>query len=382
MRSLRPWMPALRVSAYGLALSLFTACATTPCDLDQAYSPKSDQCEGDLCPPGAPQEGPGSRKAAHAAVETSAQSDGFFDSYRYSVYLPANPSPKTAPVILFLHGYFDATPEPYDAMLRHFAQKGYIVVYPSYGNALNPKAWADNAEESFRRALVYLKEKSPVAPDLNRVAYVGHSIGGILALHLAEREAKLEKAPIPLPRLITVMDGAGIVSPAYPSIPIDDLSHIPKDTHLLVLMAEETYLKRLEDPSRCAETSGEKIKDVCNGVAVNVRAFQKTTKIPDTNKISFLIRSDMRGKIGLRSEHNGAQGYCGYKAKPIDAIDTWGYWRYTTAALDETLKSDKASFTLIRTREFRNVGKWSDGRESKIALSLDACFKADNCPTP
>jgi len=362
-----------------LCILLQISCVTQNCDLETIYQRTSSDCDQEPCPPGSPKQGPGSGQSPHAAVDIVELNEGLFDSFRSVVYSPASPSPKTAPVVLFLHGYFDADPKPYENMLKHLARKGYIVIYPSYGNGLNPKAWPTNAEEALKRALTHLKTEGKIIPDMTNVAYVGHSIGSVLALHLAEQQGATSTPTLPQPKLIVVMDGAGIKSPAYPYISIDDLSHIPRSTKLLLVMAEETYQKRLKDKDFCVGNAQAPSKP-CDGFAVNRQAFTKTAQIPSDHKTAVLIISDIRSEVGLRSEHNGAQGTCGFLGKKIDAIDTWGYWKYAVGALNQVFHNEPADFSYLNSEIFRASGFWSDGTPAKPALSLNTCFGSGDCP--
>jgi acetyl esterase/lipase len=360
-----------------LAAFAQASCATQNCDLDAIYKVTSDDCGQKPCPPAPPQEGPASGKSEHGSVNVYELKEGMFDSYRSVVYVPASPTPRKAPVVLFLHGYFDASPDKYDAMLRHYARKGYIVIYPSYGNGLAPKSWASNAEAAWKRAIASLPAKGKVEPDLDQVAYIGHSIGGMLALHLAQKESASRDPAIPVPKLLIAMESAGIPSPAYKYIAIDDLSRIPSSTRLLLIMAQETYENRQKDKDLC-ESGGKEPSRKCDGFVASRMAFTKTSQIPSDRKAAILIPSDMRGEQGLRSEHNGVQGECG-SGKPLDAIDVWGYWRNTVAALDQTFLSPNAAAKPGAGP--RTSAKWSDGQAAKSEISLDNCFTKSDCPT-
>ncbi|MBC7531875.1 MAG: hypothetical protein H7318_09870 [Oligoflexus sp.] len=361
-------------------VAIQTSCAThSACDLDAIYKITATECANKPCPPGNPQQGPGSGKSTHQGADVFELKEGMFDSYRSVVYTPASPSPKTAPVILFLHGYFDSTPEKYDAMLKHYARKGFIVIYPSYGSPIGPKDWAKNAEEAWKRAIAFLNKDGHVKPDLTRVAYIGHSIGGLLSLHLAEKQSSSNLPAIPVPKLIISMEAAGTPSIAYPYIAIDDLSKIPRETKLVLIMAEETYRHREEEKDRCENKNPEPSK-TCDGFITSRNIYQKTTQIPAEQKTAILIPSDIRGQSGLRSEHNGVQGECDSAGKPLDAIDTWGYWKYTVEALDQSLLSDSKDLPFLRSDRLRSNGSWSDGKPAKQAQSLDSCFARNTCP--
>lgn len=45
---------------------------------------------------------------------------------------PAQPAPKSAPLVIFLHGWTAMTPDTYRGWVNHLAKRGNIVVYPRY----------------------------------------------------------------------------------------------------------------------------------------------------------------------------------------------------------------------------------------------------------
>jgi hypothetical protein len=296
------------------------------------------------------------------------------------IYLPQDPTPQKAPVVLFLHGYFDAEPEPYDLMLQHMARKGFIVIYPSYGHPLRPQKWAEHASDAMKIALGNLENKGPTRPDLSRVAFIGHSIGGILALHLAQKNTS-EAEPLPQPRLIITLDAAGSTSLAYPYISIEDdkLSRLPKETWLLLVMAEETYQYRWKDADHCTRETNPPSEN-CSAFAINRLAFLKTPQIPVSQKSALLIPSDQEGGVQLRSEHNAVQGDCGFFAKPLDAVDTWGYWKLTVGTLSHVLLGHAEDYAFADTEARRAFGTWSTGRKARSILSLNSCFQQSACP--
>lgn len=371
-------MPFLRFTIKLLVLLSFvtTSCASVPCDLDALYQ-KSAHCENEICPPAPPMEGPGSAKSPHASVRRFAISDGPSDPLLTVVYEPDSPKPTKAPVVLFLHGYFDADPKPYDLMLRHIARKGFIVIYPSYGNPIRPQEWAQHAGNAMNRALQVLEAGEYVQPDRTKVAFIGHSIGGILALHLAQTNSTL--TTMPQPRLIITLDAAGISSLAYPFISIDNLSRIPSSTWLLLVMAEESYQYRLKDAQHC-QSDKQPPGENCNAFAVNRMAYLKTPQIPSSQKAALLIPSDQQANHTLRSEHNAVQGDCGSFAKPIDAVDTWGYWKLTVGALSHVLLGDSKEYAFADTEARRALGTWSNGRKARPIVALDRCLQKGICP--
>ncbi len=360
--------------------TLATSCATRPCVWQNVYQ-KPSHCENEVCPPDPPESGPGSAISPHASVQRLILGKNAQDPLHTVIYIPVAPTPRKAPIVLFLHGYFDADPKPYDLMLQHIARKGFIVVYPSYGHPLRPQKWAEHAKNAMRQALAVLTKDGPVEPDSSRVAFVGHSIGSILALHLAQENVSEVPAPLPQPRLIITLDAAGNTSLAYPFISIDKdkLSRLPRETWLLSVMAEETYRYRWKDPDLCMNDR-EPPSDNCSAFAFNRLAFLKASQIPLSQKSALLIPSDQEGDVQLRSEHNAVQGDCGFFAKPIDAVDTWGYWKLTVGALSHVLLQDPEDYAFADNEARRAFGTWSNGRKARPIISLADCFQEGACP--
>jgi predicted alpha/beta hydrolase family esterase len=356
------------------------SCATRPCAWPELYE-KSSHCDQDICPPDPPEAGPGSAIYPHASLRRLVFGEGPADPLHSVVYIPEQPAARNAPLVLFLHGYFDAEPEPYETMLQHMARKGFIVIYPSYGHPLQPQDWAMHARNALQHALKELKNRENIQPDLTRTAFVGHSIGGILALHLAQENALQPNSELPQPRLIITLDAAGRNSLAYPFISIDQdkLRRLPKQTWLLLIMAEETYQYRLKDPDLCL-SERDPPSDNCNAFAFNRLAFLKTPGIPLSQKSALLIPSDQEGDAQLRSEHNAVQGDCGFFAKPIDAVDTWGYWKLTVGALSHVLLGNPVDYAFADTEARRAFGYWSNGRKARPIVSLQSCFQEGACP--
>jgi acetyl esterase/lipase len=102
----------------------------------------------------------------------------------YWIFEPDSPKPRTAPVIVFLHGWGGMNPLYYGAWMDHLVKRGNIVVYPRYQTSLLTPIgeFTPNTLAAVKDALRRLQtERGHVTPDLTKFATVGHSLGGVLA---------------------------------------------------------------------------------------------------------------------------------------------------------------------------------------------------------
>src|SRR5215217_7561936 len=89
-----------------------------------------------VTPPSQPLTGPGGKQYVHASVTKNRCGKG---EQEYWIFEPYSPKPRTAPVIIFLHGWGGINPLYYGAWLDHLVKRGNIVVYPRYqSNLLTP----------------------------------------------------------------------------------------------------------------------------------------------------------------------------------------------------------------------------------------------------
>src|SRR5260221_14357188 len=80
-------------------------------------------------PPSQPQSGPGGADYKHATVTEQSCGAGGTQCWLFE---PAEPAPKSAPGVIFLHGWGAMEPSPYHAWINHLARPGNIGVYPRY----------------------------------------------------------------------------------------------------------------------------------------------------------------------------------------------------------------------------------------------------------
>jgi pimeloyl-ACP methyl ester carboxylesterase len=299
-------------------------------------------------PPSQPTAGPGGLDYSHGDVRIRTYGSG---EELYWIYEPAAPVPDAAPVLAYLHGYSVLEPHLYDALLTHLARKGFVVIFPVYGGLLDPQNYQSNARAAIAAALDVLGTADHVRPD-GHFGLLGHSLGSMIALRLA---ASPQREPaLPVPEILVLHEPAGKTAPFIGGNPDWDIS-----TQILGQIAPTTSLLLIQ-----AETSATDP----NSVALD--AWHNTPQLARAQKNFLRVVSDESGHPALVSDHTGVQaGQNVTHFDPLDAIDWWGYWRPTEAALREVfgmgeLPSGYSAFCSSAgpiCDPVRHMDRWSDG---------------------
>ncbi|MFY9618903.1 MAG: alpha/beta fold hydrolase [Pyrinomonadaceae bacterium] len=324
-------------------------------------------------PPPQPDTGPGGKRKPHAAVTKNRYGQG---GEEYWIYEPDRPKPQTAPVVVFLHGWGGTNPLYYGAWIDHLVKRGNIVVFPRYQSSILTRRddFIPNTLNAVKAAIARLQsEPGHVRPDLNRVAAVGHSLGGVLAASLAALATETN-----LPQVRAVMAVEPGLTRAPVSVPIADLSKIPKSTLLLSIAGDRDSLVADHDAKRI---------------------YYDSKQIPAGNKDFILLVSDERGRPGLIAGHraptapdpdydNGEGDLTARRSGPpggstsgaarvdsrtptTDAIDYYGLWKLFDALCDAAFSGKNREFALGNTPQQRFMGKWSDGTPVKELVVTD-----------
>lgn len=253
---------------------------------------------------------------------------------RFWLFEPGKPSPKKAPLVLFLHGYSAMTPDPYHAWIEHIVRRGSIVVYPQYQKDLvtPPNDYRANTAAAVRRALEVFAEEGHVTPDLDRFTIVGHSAGGIgAAMYVAH--SMEEKLPVPR-AIMTVHAGQGPEN-GWQLIPLDDLSTVPAKTKVAIIVGTDDHFV---------------------GTRSSRKIWEGTKHVAESRFIT--LRSDAHGLPRISPGHLAPLA-----AQPslANALDWFGYWRL----FDELCA---AAFSDRPFDPSPAMGKWSDGVPVKPLL--------------
>ncbi len=292
-----------------------------------------------VTPPAQPTSGPGSNQYIYPSVSKFEYGAG---DLKYWVYRPNKAKIDMAPVLLYLHGWAADEPIFYEALLEHFAKKGFIVVFPKYGKWWNISKYEANAKRAFEDALIQLKMHPDIKPDLNRVIFAGHSLGTQIASRMADTAADFN---YPAPKALILHEPAGTTQ-LNNNFAIDqNMGRVSKSTLLVILVRDDWAT----DPG---------------GYPVPVTIWHATKHL--NNKTVLRIPSDSSGEVALISHHSamqtgGSHFWESDDAHGVDAIDTWGYWRPTEAAINYALYGTDSQYILGGGADVIDMGNWSDG---------------------
>ena len=170
--------------AVSIAMSMILAGVSTASAQSAKEPSKSNPVQ-----PKQPRRGPGgsakiSRSTVRIEIPGGAQGGWLF--------LPSNPVPGKAPVVIFCHGFSAILPRGYQAWIDHLMSRGNIVLWPNYQDNLRvpTREFLPNALAGVKAGLHILQSGADgVRPDLDRVAVVGHSAGGMIAAGIAASAA-------------------------------------------------------------------------------------------------------------------------------------------------------------------------------------------------
>jgi dienelactone hydrolase len=305
------------------------------------------KCSGGACPielsaPGQPDTGPGSSEYPHNAFRLTQTGKTNADAV---IYEPDGKPPANAPAVVIFHGLWsDSRPDLYAPLARHLARKGYIVILPLYGstNGVHTpdiEAYAKDAQGAVAKALASLGSgpdagAGHVKPD-GRIAFVGHAVGGMVALRLAQQNPSgpdPKPLPVPVPKALVLFDPIGDDGPsAAKNWDPAGIAKIPASVKLLIVSAEGAFADGfagtavVKEPWQRAAT---KVKNVWV-----IRTDRKCGTANPTHCIG-LERSSPRGDrnwslVGVTSAVEGSPA----GSHALDAIDWRGYWRLSEAAL-------------------------------------------------
>jgi len=289
-------------------------------------------------PPTQPTSGPGGSDYSHATVKQSRYKLG---ARQYWIFEPDSPKPESAPLIVFNHGWSAFYPVFYIEWINHIVKKGNIVVYPRYqlSFSIGFKQFTSNAITAVKDALKELETGDHVSPELDKFAIVGHSLGGGITAYMA---ALANESGLPIPKAIMP------VQPAIPFGPSADLSKIPSETLMVVVVGQ--------DDTVVGDKSGKTI-------------FYESTQIPLSQKDFVIQITDKYGKPDLVADH--VAPLCLPFLNAVDAMDYYSTWKLFDALTDYAFYGINGEYCLGNTSQQRFMGLWSDGTPVKELVVTD-----------
>ena len=290
-------------------------------------------------PPQQPPTGPGGSNYSHSGVR---QSRYGFGARGFWIFEPTDPTPPSAPLIVFNHGWSAFFPIAYKAWIEHLVKRGNIVIYPRYqlGFIIGTRYATQHAIQAVKKAITILQNGDHVQPDLDKFAIVGHSLGGGIT---AEMAVLAEEKGLPRPKA---------VMPVQPFIRNDTMMKnfhdIPATTLLLVVVGENDTI--------AGNFSGKLI-------------FSTSDQIPFDQKDFIIQRTDRHGSPALVADHFAP--VCIPNSSWVDAVDYYSTWKLFDALTDYAFYGTNHEFCLSNTPEQRFMGNWSDGTPVKELTVTD-----------
>jgi acetyl esterase/lipase len=351
---MNPTLYAMRTLAW-FALGLVLAVTLVTVASGAAATPK---------PPQQPLHGPGGAEDVHAGVVATEVKDG---AEGWWLFTPSDPVPQHAPVVVFCHGWGGMNPRVYRAWIDHIVRRGNIVIYPLYQDSLrtHPDDFLPNTIAALKDAFAALERgDDTIRPDLDRVAVVGHSAGGVLAAEVAATGAA-EGLPA-MRAAMPVEPGDGSSGTQHRAmIPLVDLAPMPRDTLLLVVVGADDHLA---------------------GETLGVRIYDEAHALPATNRNLIELESDDHGSPALVANHAAPSAFPAgagawtpspqrlrvaqwlgggtadlRNAGAVDAMDWYGTWKLFDALTDAAFYGTHRDVALGGSTAQTSMGVWSDG---------------------
>jgi pimeloyl-ACP methyl ester carboxylesterase len=296
-------------------------------------------------PPEQPATGPGSSDYAHATVIQS-QYGGTNDSYY--LFEPADPTPESAPVIVFLHGFGMVEPTLYGGWIEHIVRRGNIVVWPRYqsGFLSRPQEYETKSLDAVLAAFEELETGEHVKPEREHFALVGHSVGGVLAGNLG---AAAVGAGLPEPKAIMIAAASDVIPfmrwrRSFATILASDYEPIPAGALVLGVVAGS---------------------DTLAGDWATLLIIAEAIQVPPENREVIQIETDPYGDPALEATHAtplSSDNAGGLIALGVtDAYDYYGYWKWFDGLTDAAFHGINKEYALGNTPEQTYMGQWSDG---------------------
>ncbi|MEO6859600.1 MAG: hypothetical protein ABI323_13635 [Solirubrobacteraceae bacterium] len=316
-----------------------------------------------------PRTGPGGSQTPFGSVSVTAGGSG---NDAWYIFEPVDPAPRSAPLVIVNHGYFEYSGySTIAALIRHTALKGNVVIYTRWQTSVaNPcpgpidiQPCVDSSANGIRCAIAYLRaHPRMVQPRLDETSYFGFSSGGMIT---ANELNQYKALGLPKPRAVFLDDpeDGGAAGPGEPALD-HSLSGIPSTTRFVCHSGASGAL--VLNKGGVAHSS-------CNVV------FVRLGQIPKRNKSLVLTSNDSHGSPALKAVHGVCAAGPGFGAP--NTYD-WGFcWKTFDSLRACALYKRDCQYALGNNPEHRYIGTWSDG-VPVIGLKIQDAAPIRPTPTP
>lgn len=242
------------------------------------------------------------------------------------IFTPTSAKGGSAPVIFFFHGLAATDPYSYGGWIEHLVSNGNIVIYPVGEDSKFSRAEKirSNTVVGAKAALKALSA-GPVKPDLDRVAYVGHSVGGGLSVQIA---ANAKQYGMPVPKAIMAVQPGGSKNPTDPN----DVKRLPSSTLLLTVEGDTDQFEDTREGRMIVENAD--AIPAKNRVFILMTAPKTSTGVDHYTPLSPDPRYQMLNKSGKKGRKALMSAF-GVRDGEINSIDSKGFW----TLFDDLLKA-------------------------------------------
>lgn len=290
--------------------------------------------------------GPGGAEYQHRSVafyDAAAKADGYW------LFEPADPKPDSAEVVVFMHGYGAYNPMTYGKWIKHLVAKGNIVIYPRYQkNLLSPRpdAFPANAAQGIRDALALLQTGEHVRPRTEKVAYFGHSYGGVITANLG---VNWEKFEVPKPTAMLLCEpGSG----PFKGARLDDYSGLSPNLNLLIIVGEDDYVV------------GHEFGQLVFRTAVKTTQRNLIVQRHDTDGHRWILASHSEPYCYDLDFDSGLRNYTTkrvFHSSRLNEVDFNCYWKLGDALIEYTRNGRYGEVAFGNTPQQRYLGRWANG---------------------
>ena len=332
-----------------LALALLLVTAATPVSSWAQDATPAPAPTVDPQPPTQPATGPGGSEARFGGMTAISQPpDTVFADYW--AFVPADPLPGTTdtaeplPLVIFIHGSRALDASSYLAWIEHLVRRGAVVLYPLYSATGCSEAECVQAVQDDVRGGLERLEREGVPVDVTRVAVVGHSLGGGLAVGYT---ASAADAGLPVPTALM-----GVV----PHCVTEEATCVGADPRAIPAATRVLLVTESDD----VDPDGQHAVDVI---------WTGLEGVPREHRDVVRLVTDSHGSPGLLATHR--QALADHAFETPDALDWYGTWKWLDALMGCAFDGEWCEVALGNTPEQRFMGTWSDGVPVAEAIVLD-----------